>query len=297
MSASVSERVRDAVAEGRPVVALETAVLTHGLPKPLGLETVLLQVRHIQEKGAVAAIVGLLDGEAKVGLTNEELLRLSELQQPQKVNLQNLSVACHAGASGGTTVSATMQLAHLAGIRVMATGGIGGVHRGGQDVSTDLVALSAVPMVVVCSGPKAVLDVSATLERLEAYGVPVVGYGTDHVPAFYSADSGWPATGRVDTPEAAASLFRSHLEHGVRSAVLLCNPPPADASLPWDVVQRAVDEAERACVRDGVSGRAVTPRLLEAVTLALDGANLRTNTALLVANARLAAEVACAMAP
>lgn len=296
MSATVSECVRDAVAARRPVVALETAVLTHGLPKPLGIETVLQQVAAIEQEHAVAAVVGLLDGKAKVGLTNDELLRLREQDEPQKVNLQNLSVACHAGACGGTTVSATMHLAHRVGIKVMATGGIGGVHRGGQDVSTDLMALASIPMVVVCSGPKAVLDVPTTLERLEASGVPVVGYRTDRIPAFYCANSGYAATGRVDSPEAAASVFREQMDLAVRSAVLLCQPPPQDAALPWHVVQRAVDQAEDACAREGVEGREVTPRLLEAVTLALHGENLRTNAALLVANARLAAQVACALA-
>lgn len=296
MSASVSEHVRQAVSVGRPVVALETAVLTHGLPRPVGTETVLRQVAAIELEGAVAAVVGLVDGVLRVGLTSEEIRRLGETDGTQKVNLQNLSTACHARWTGGLTVSATMHAANRFDIRVMATGGIGGVHRGCQDVSTDLFALAETPMLVVCSGPKAVLDIPATLERLEANGVPVVGYCTDSVPAFYCTSCGLPVTCRLDSPDEAASLYVEHQSLGLRTAILLVNPPPREVALPWEAVHRAVEEAEEVCVREGVTGRAVTPRLLKAVSSVLRGHNIETNVELLVANARLAGQVASALA-
>jgi pseudouridine-5'-phosphate glycosidase len=279
-----------------PVVALETAVLTHGLPSPTNLETVRAQSGAVREAGAAPAVVAVWHGELAVGLSDEELAELSQDDRALKVNVQNLAAACAAGASGGATVSVTMHAARLAGIDVMATGGIGGVHFiTTHDVSSDIAALASIPMLVVCSGPKAVLDIEATLELLETHGVPLIGYGVDDVPAFYSRASGYPTTARADTPADAARLFHTHRSLGIPVAMMLCQPPPAELAIPPDEVEAAVWQAATAAKQQGIRGSALTPALLSAMSEHFGERALAVNTRLLVANARLAAEVAVAM--
>jgi pseudouridine-5'-phosphate glycosidase len=292
----VSEPVATAVGAGRPVVALETAVLTHGLPQPLNVDTLLAAAAAVREAGAEPAVVGVIRGELRVGLSEGEVKQLAD-GRAAKANLQSLAACCAQGRSAGTSVSATIHGASQAGIAVMATGGIGGVHLlTPQDVSSDLYALSSIRMLVVCSGPKAVLDFDATIELLETHGVALVGYKTGEVPAFYSASSGFAATTRVDEPEQAAELFRRHCALGLGQAVVLCQPPPAEHALPRQEVEAAVDMAVSQVHAEGVRGDRVTPRLLERVTEALEGRNLTTNRELLVANASLAAQVAASLA-
>lgn len=275
------------------MVALETAVLTHGLPAPHNLKVVIDQIEVVAQTDAMAAVVGLVQGELVVGLTVEELRRLAETDAPAKVNLQNLAAHAAMGDTGGTTVSVTLFAAHRVGISVMATGGIGGVHRGNpHDVSADLPALAHYPMCVVCSGPKAILDIPATLENLESAAVPVLGYGTDWVPAFYSASSDCRATVRVDTPADASAVIRKQLDFDLSQSVLVCQPPPAEVAIPWSEVERAVSEAEVQAKQKRIVGREVTPYLLAFLATRLAGRTLDTNTALLVENARLAAQIA-----
>jgi len=250
------------------------------------------QFEAIREAGAEPILVGMLEGELSVGLSLGDAEILARMANPCKVNLQNLAASTVQKVSGGTTVSATLYAADEAGLSVMATGGIGGVHRNHHnDVSSDLTALSVLEMLVVCAGPKAILDIPATAERLETDCVPVVGYRTDTIPAFYSVSSGVPVSSRVDTAAEAAALFRAHAQLTIGSSVLLCQPPPEDLALPMDEVEAAVALALAAAEKDGISGRALTPYLLAR----FEEPYRRANTALLIENARLAAKVAVAL--
>lgn len=278
------------------MVALESALVTHGLPAPLNLEVARRMEAAVQEEGASPATVALLDGVAHVGLTQAELERVARAANPAKVSLRDLPAMLAQGATGGTTVAATMTLAHRAGIRVFATGGIGGVHRGHpEDVSADLVALASTPMIVVCAGAKAILDLARTLETLETLGVPVVGYGTDTFPAFTSRSSGLPVSARVDTPEEVAAMARSRDVLGLRAALLVCVPVPHEAELPWDEAQAEIEAAVADAETLGITGRDVTPFLLARLAERTAGRSRRANEALLVNNARVAARVARAL--
>lgn len=284
---------------GEAVVALESTVIAHGLPYPYNLETAHELEAIVRSAGAHAATVGVLGGVPTVGLDTAALERFAQQGGVRKLSRRDLAAAVAQQADGATTVAATMALAHLADIAVFATGGIGGVHRGAQqtwDVSADLTELSRTPVLVVCAGAKAILDLPATLEMLETLGVPVVGYRCDEFPAFYSTTSGLPINVRADTPAEVATLWRAHREYGGGTGMLVCVPPPSDVALPRaeieTAIQRALAQAERAQVR----GAAVTPFLLAAMERETTGESLRTNVALLKNNARVAAEVAVVLA-
>lgn len=291
-----SEEVAAALAAGRPVVALETAVLTHGLPHPHNLQTVLDMEAAVRAAGAVPATVGLLRGRVRLGMTQAELAALAQAPAAVKVSRRDLAAAVVAGQDGGTTVAATLFVAHAAGLQVFATGGIGGVHRGGTgDVSADLPELARTPVAVVCAGAKAILDLPRTLEWLETAGVPVLGWQTDTFPAFFSRDSGLPVSQRVDTLEQAAALIRTHWAMGLGSGLLLAVPCPEEAALPFAAVQAALAQAEAEAAAQGVHGKALTPFLLARLAEHTGGASLEANKALLRRNARLAAELARAL--
>ncbi len=291
-----SEEVAAALAAGRPVVALETALLTHGLPRPHNLQTVLDLEAEIRAAGAVPATVGLLGGRVRLGMTQAELASLAEAPAAVKVSRRDLAAAAVAGQDGGTTVAATMFVAHAAGLQVFATGGIGGVHRGGAgDVSADLPELARTPVVVVCAGAKAILDLPRTLEWLETAGVPVLGWQTETFPAFFSRDSGLPVSRRVETLEQAAALVRTHWAMGLGSGLLLAVPCPEEVALPFAAVQEALAQAETEAAARGIHGKALTPFLLARLVEHTGGASLEANKALLRQNARLAAELAQAL--
>ena len=300
---AVSDDVREAVATGRPVVALETTIITHGLPRPRNVTTAREAEQLLRDAGVVPATIGVLDGRPTVGLTTREIERLGGLEvgapdAVHKIGTRDLPVAMAQGWSGGTTVAATALLAHRAGVGVFATGGLGGVHRGAAttfDESADLVALAGIPILVVSAGVKSILDVGATLERLETLGVTVLGYRTATFPGFYVRDSGFGVGDRVESPGEAAAVVRARDALGLRSAVLLANPvDPAhelDAELHRAVLDGALADAET----HGVRGKDTTPHLLDHLHRASEGASLEVNVALYRANVALGGEVALAL--
>ncbi len=291
----VSPELAEAVAAGRPVVALETTVVTHGLPAPLGVQTAAAMQQAVRAGGAVPALIGILQGQVRVGLTAGELERLAATPGVMKVNLGNLASTVSTGHAGSTTVAGTIAIAHRAGIGVMATGGIGGVHRDVNetgDVSADLTALSRFPVTVVCSGAKSVLDLPRTVEALETLGVPVYGVGTDRFPAFHRRDSGLALDQRFDRIEDLAVAVRAHLELGLGTGVLVANPVPEKDELPRELAEAALAQALADATREGVRGRAVTPFLLERMRVLTGDRSVATNRALLLDNARMAAELA-----
>ena len=290
--------VAEAIAGGGPVVALETTLVTHGLPHPEGVATALELEHEIRQAGAVPATIGILRGAIRVGLTKTDLSELATTPGVAKVNLSNLASTVAAGRPGATTVAATMFLAHAQGIRVFATGGIGGVHRdvgATGDVSADLTALSRIPIAVVCAGAKAILDLPRTVEMLETLGVPVFGLRTNEFPAFYRRTSGLPVDSRMDTVEELASAIRAHFALGLGTGVLVANPIPASEELPTEIYERALETALSDAERQQVRGRGVTPFLLERLRTLSEGESVRANLALLRNNARVAAQLAMAL--
>ncbi len=280
----------------RPVVALESALITHGFAPPANLDIARQMQAAVREEGALAATVAVLEGEARVGLTGDELARLASDRAARKVSLRDLPAVLAQGASGGTTVAATMHLAHRAGIRVFATGGIGGVHRGHpEDVSADLPALASIPIIVVCAGAKAILDLPRTLEYLETHGVPVIGYGTEEFPAFYSRHSGLEVDTRVETPEEVAQMAQARTELGLPAALLVCVPVPEADELQAGEAETAIAQAVEKAEAAGVSGKALTPFLLARLVELTGGRARRANEALLLNNARVAACIARAL--
>ncbi|MFI1099718.1 pseudouridine-5'-phosphate glycosidase [Streptomyces melanogenes] len=293
----VSEEVREALAEGRPVVALESTIIAHGLPRPRNLRVATELEELVRAGGAVPATVAVLDGWPHVGLDKDQLERIAG-GGLRKLGHRDLPMALAAGSSGATTVSATAYLAHWADIRVFATGGLGGVHRGWtetQDESADLALLSRTPVAVVCAGVKSILDVPATLQRLETLGIGVVGYGTDRFPGFYLADSGEPVDWTVNTPEEAADVLRSHDAIGPDSALIVANPVPEAEQLDPELHDRVLAEALAACREQGITGQAVTPFLLDHLVRHTGGASLEANVAAVRGNVRLAAAIAAAL--
>ncbi|GGP42481.1 pseudouridine-5'-phosphate glycosidase [Streptomyces melanogenes] len=293
----VSQEVREALAEGRPVVALESTIIAHGLPRPRNLRVATELEELVRAGGAVPATVAVLDGRPHVGLDKDQLERIAG-GGLRKLGHRDLPMALAAGASGATTVSATAYLAHWADIRVFATGGLGGVHRGWtetQDESADLALLSRTPVAVVCAGVKSILDVPATLQRLETLGIGVVGYGTDRFPGFYLADSGEPVDWTVRTPEEAADVLRSHDAIGPDSALIVANPVPEAEQLDPELHDRVLAEALAACREQGITGQAVTPFLLDHLMRHTGGASLEANVAAVRGNVRLAAAIAAAL--
>ena len=297
---AVSDEVATALAERRPVVALESSLISQGLPAPHNLETARAAERAVRDEGAVPATVAVADGRVVVGADAALLDRLADpTQQPFKAASRDLGPLLAAHRLAATTVSATMRAAHAAGIPLFATGGIGGVHRGAAtswDVSSDLDELAATPVAVVCSGAKSILDLPATLEALETRRVPVVGFGTDRLPAFLSPDAGLGVPHRVDDPAAAAEVVRMHLALPGAGGLLIVQPPPGDVAIPADEVDGWIADAVAAAERDHVSGGRVTPYVLAHVAQASGGRTLRANVALIVNNARSAARIAVALA-
>jgi len=292
----VSPEVGESLACGSPVVALETAVVSHGLPYPLSLQAAEEMQREVQAAGAVPAVVAVVDGRVWVGASRELVERLAR-PGTWKVAERDLPVAVARGATGGLTVSATVAVADRVGVPVVATGGVGGVHLGGAhtwDVSGDLQALAGHPVAVVCSGAKAVCDPQLTLEYLETSGVTVLGYRTGRFPYFYAHDSGFPVPHRAESPEEVAWVLLAQRALGRRAGLLVANPPPAEAALSRDEVDRAVRAAAARAAAQGVRGADLTPYLLSALAELTGGRSLQANLALLRANARLAGEVAVA---
>ncbi|GGR64816.1 MULTISPECIES: pseudouridine-5'-phosphate glycosidase [Streptomyces] len=295
MALVVSEEVREAMGARRPVVALESTIIAHGLPRPRNLEVALELEEAVRREGAVPATVAVLDGRPRVGLGKEELERVAN-EEIRKLGHRDLPLAVAAGVSGATTVSATARLAALAGIRVFATGGLGGVHREWtvtQDESADLGLLARTRITVVCAGVKSILDVPATLQRLETLGVAVAGYGTNRFPGFYLADSGHPVDWRLDTPEQVAAVMRAQdALDAPESALIVANPVPEAEQLDPALHARVLADALRACAEQGVTGQAVTPFLLDHLVRHTDGASLHANLAAVRGNVRLAARIA-----
>lgn len=304
----VSLEVRQALAEGGPVVSLESTVIAQGLPWPTNLETARRVERAVRASGGVPATIAVLDGEIRIGLTEAELERVARAAEPRstsgafaKANRRDLSTIVAQGKSAATTVSATLWIAHRFKINpcVMATGGLGGVHRDAAtsfDVSTDLDELArADGAVVVCSGFKSILDLPATLEALETRGVAVIGYRTDELPAFTSVSSGLSLEHHLESPQEIASLVQAQRALGLPGAVVLAQPVPASEALDRDIMEAALEAGLQDARRRQISGKALTPFLLDAIRVATSGASLRANCALLEANARLAAEVAVAL--
>jgi pseudouridylate synthase len=293
----VSDEVRRALLDGVPVVALETSVLSQGLPHPRNLGAADAMSGRIRAQAGVPAWIAVKNGRIHVGLTDEELEEFSDpTSRVAKVARRDYPAAIASGGLGATTVSATLWAANRAGIHVMATGGIGGVHPGSGDVSADLLEMARLPGFVVCSGPKSIVDPAATLERLEELGILVVGYGVDRLPFFLSPSSDLELEHRVDDAAAAAALARARRALGVESSILLCNPIPAGYAMDAAVVASAVAECEAEAERRGVRGKDVTPFLLGCLSERTNGASLEANLSLLSANAALAAEVARALA-
>jgi pseudouridylate synthase len=289
-----------ALAEGRPVVALESTIISHGLPRPRNLEVAREIEDVVRSAGAAPATVAVLDGEVRVGLEADELVRVATEDGIAKASVRDLAVVAARGECAATTVAATSVLAHAAGIEAFATGGLGGVHREAAttfDESADLGTLGRTPITVVCAGVKSILDVAATLERLETLGVTVLGYGTDRFPGFYLSDGGFDLDWRVDTPEEVAAVMAARDAAGVSDAALVvANPLPLDEQLDPDLHDRVLREAMTAATAEGIRGKAVTPFLLERFHRETEGESLRANVAIILRNAELAARIAVARA-
>jgi pseudouridine-5'-phosphate glycosidase len=296
----VSDEVYRALSAQLPVTALESTVITHGLPYPQNRQLAEDMEAEVRNGGAVPATIAVLDGNVHVGIDESSLERLAQAPNMVKISTRDLGAAIALGRSGGTTVAATMLAAYTAGIRVFATGGIGGVHRlipheaslQTWDVSADLSQLSRTPLVVVCAGAKAILDLPATLEYLETWSVPVISYQADDFPAFYSRSSGLKSGLRVDTARQVVEVARAHWGLGLESAVLVTNPPPVEDALPVEVVEAAITQALQDAARQNLHGQEVTPFLLGRMSELTQGSSVHSNLALLINNARLAAQIA-----
>jgi pseudouridine-5'-phosphate glycosidase len=297
MDPYVSDEVVAALSEGRPVVALESTIITHGLPRPRNLDVAVAAEDVLRKQGVVPATVGVLNGRITVGLTTDELRTLSLDDAAIKCSIRDLPVAMARGVSGGTTVAATAFLAHKAGIKVFPTGGLGGVHRGASqtyDESADLVALSRIPVVMVSAGVKSILDVGATLERLETLNVAVLGYRTDAVPGFDSADSGYPAPFRVESPAEVTAIAHARDTLGIDAAVLVARPVPTEHQLEAGLHARVLADALAAAEAQNIHGHDVTPFLLEFFHSATHGASEATNVEIYLGNVALGGEIAAA---
>ena len=295
----VSPEVQQALDQGRPVVALESTIISHGMPYPQNVETALNVERIIRENGAVPATVAILGGKLKLGLTHEEIEYLGKKGQAViKASRRDLAVLVARGEDGATTVATTMFIAALAGVQVFATGGIGGVHRGAEvtmDISADLEELARTPVMVVCAGAKSILDLGLTLEYLETKGVPVVGYGTNELPAFYTSKSGFSVDYRMDTPQEVADAFAAARELNL-GGMLVTNPIPDEFAMDPDVISKAIDDAVAEAKAQGVHGKQTTPFLLAKVKELTGGDSLDSNIHLVYNNAKLAAQIAVCLA-
>lgn len=295
-----TDEVADARATNKPIVALESTIISHGLPWPDNLETAKRLEAEVRAAGAVPATIAVLDGIVKIGLNESDLERLATPDSDiQKLSRRDLPHILAQKGHGATTVAATMIMAQKAGIKVFATGGIGGVHRGAQqtfDISADLQELAKSDVAVVCAGPKAILDLSLTLEYLETLGVPVIGYQTDELPAFWSRSSGLKLTSRAETPEEIAAMLSAKWSFGLAGGAVIMNPVPEDDAIAETDISAAIDAALVAADKQAISGKELTPFLLQHMVALTGGDSLKTNIALVLNNARLAANIAVAMA-
>ncbi len=296
----ISPEVKKALDEGRPVVALESTIISHGMPYPKNVETALLVEQTIRDNGAVPATIAVIGGRLKAGLSREEIEYLGKTGRGvAKASRRDLPALVARGADGATTVTTTMIIAHMAGIKIFATGGIGGVHRGAEttmDISADLEELAQTPVMVVCAGAKSILDLGLTLEYLETHGVPVIGYGTEELPAFYTRHSGFSVDYRVDSPEELAAMFSAQRGLDYKGGMLVTNPIPEEYSMDKAVIDKAIDEALAQAKAQGIHGKETTPFLLAKVVELTGGDSLESNIQLVLNNARLAAKTAAALA-
>ena len=292
----ISPEVQAALAEGKPVVALESTIISHGMPYPQNVETAMNVEKIVRENGAVPATIAIIGGKLKAGLSADEIEYLGKKGYAvTKASRRDLPVLVARGEDGATTVATTMIIAAMAGIKVFATGGIGGVHRGAEvtmDISADLEELARTPVLVVCAGAKSILDLGLTLEYLETKGVPVIGYGTEELPAFYTRKSGFGVDYRLDTPEEVAAAFRAKLEMDLGGGMLVTNPIPEQYSMDPDVINKAIDEAVAEANAQGIRGKQTTPFLLAKIKDITGGDSLASNIRLVYNNAALAAKVA-----
>ena len=293
---SISPEVQQALQSGRPVVALESTIISHGMPYPQNVETAMRVEQTIRDYGAVPATIAVIGGQLTAGCTPDQIEHLGRKgTEVTKASRRDLPVLVARREDGATTVTTTMIIAAMAGIRVFATGGIGGVHRGAEntmDISADLEELAQTPVMVICAGPKAILDLGLTLEYLETKGVPVIGYGTDELPAFYTRHSGFMVDYRIDTPQELAQAFQAKMEMGLRGGMLVTNPIPEEYSMPADIINRAIDDALAEANRLGIRGKEITPYLLDKIQQLTGGDSLAANIQLVLNNARLAARTA-----
>lgn len=296
----VSPEVAEALKNHKPVVALESTIISHGMPYPQNVETALKVEEIIRANGATPATIAILGGRLKAGLSKEEIEYLGKKGlNVTKASRRDLAVLTARGEDGATTVTTTMMIAHMAGIQVFATGGIGGVHRGAEttmDISADLEELGQTPVMVVCAGAKSILDLGLTLEYLETKGVPVIGYGTEELPAFYTRKSGFGVDYRLDTPKELAEAFYAQREMGLKGGMLVANPIPEQYAMDADVIGRAIDQAVAESREQGIHGKATTPFLLARVKDLTGGDSLESNIQLVYNNARVAAQAAVHLA-
>ena len=296
----ISPEVKAALDEGRPVVALESTIISHGMPYPKNVETALLVEQTIRDNGAVPATIAVIGGRLKAGLRHEEIEYLGKTGRGvAKASRRDLPALVARGADGATTVTTTMIIAHMAGINVFATGGIGGVHRGAEvtmDISADLEELAQTPVMVVCAGAKSILDLGLTLEYLETKGVPVIGYGTDELPAFYTRKSGFGVDYRVDSPEELAAMFRAQRELNYKGGMLVTNPIPEQYAMDKEVIDKAIEQALAEAKEQHVHGKETTPFLLARVVELTGGDSLESNIKLVLNNATVAAKTAAELA-
>ena len=292
----IAPEVQEALANGKPVVALESTIISHGMPYPQNVETALNVEKIIRENGAVPATIAVIGGRMKAGLPPEEIDYLGKTGAGvAKASRRDLPVLVALGRDGATTVTTTMMIAHMAGISVFATGGIGGVHRGAEttmDISADLEELAQTPVMVVCAGAKSILDLGLTLEYLETKGVPVIGYGTEELPAFYTRKSGFNVDYRMDSPAELASAFKAQNDMALGGGMLVTNPIPEEYSMPKDVIDAAIDQAIAESKAQGIKGKETTPFLLARVAELTGGDSLASNIQLVYNNARLTAKTA-----
>ena len=292
----IAPEVAAALAEGKPVVALESTIISHGMPYPQNVETALAVEKIVRENGAVPATIAIIGGRLKAGLSPEEIEYFGK-KGPEiaKASRRDLPVLVAKGQDGACTVTTTMMIAHMAGISVFATGGIGGVHRGAEttmDISADLEELGQTPVMVICAGAKSILDLGLTLEYLETKGVPVIGYGTEELPAFYTRKSGFGVDYRLDTPAELAAAFHAQRAMDLKGGMLVTNPIPEEYSMDADVINAAIDQAVAECKAQGIHGKATTPFLLARIKDITGGDSLDSNIQLVFNNARLAAKTA-----
>ena len=292
----ISPEVQQALADGKPVVALESTIISHGMPYPKNVETAMLVEKTIRDNGAVPATIAIIGGRLKAGLSPEEIEYLGKSgRKVAKVSRRDLAAIVARGADGATTVTTTMIIAHMAGIKVFATGGIGGVHRGAEttmDISADLEELAGTPVMVVCAGAKSILDLGLTLEYLETKGVPVIGYGTDELPAFYTRSSGFGVDYRVDTPAQLAAMFKAQQELGMKGGMLVTNPIPEQYAMDKAVIDAAIEQAVAESKEQGIHGKETTPFLLARVVELTGGDSLESNIQLVLNNAIVASKTA-----